>query len=127
MDFNGNLDRLILTAVIEPGLLGAVVADVLAGELSELGERSEKGNGGDVGAGFGHGEKLNVTGQEGCIVALAEEIGFADGLVGEGSIKGRGGQSPTKSHEEAGENAKEVAHWAFPRGSITLNLALPQP
>src|SRR6266403_1164562 len=72
MDFNGNLDRLILTAVIEPGLLGAVVADVLAGELSELGERSEKGNGGDVGAGFGHGEKLDVTGQEGGIVALAE-------------------------------------------------------
>jgi hypothetical protein len=50
-------------------------------------------------------------------VALAEEIGFADGLVGEGSIKGRDRQRHTKSHEEAGENekAKEVAHWNFPK------------
>ena len=43
-------------------------------------------------------------------MALAEEIGFTDGLVGEGIIKGGSGQSHTKNHEEADKNAKGVAH-----------------
>jgi hypothetical protein len=74
--------------VIELGLLRAVVTDVVAGELSELREWSKKSDGRDVGAGFGRREKLDVIGQEGRIMALAEKIGFADGLVGERSIEG---------------------------------------
>ncbi len=61
-------------------------------------------------AGLGRREKLDVIVQEGCIVALAEEIGFADGLVGEGNIKCRSGQSHTNSDEEAGEGANDTAH-----------------
>jgi len=57
-DFDDDLDNLLLTKMIEPSLLGAVVADVVAGGLSEPGEWSEKSNGGDVGAGFGQGQNL---------------------------------------------------------------------
>jgi len=57
-DFDDDLDNLLLTKMIEPSLLGAVVADVVAGELSELGERSEKSNGRNVGATFGRGGNL---------------------------------------------------------------------
>ncbi len=45
IDFDGDLDELWLATVIEKGLLRAVVADVVAGELSELREGSKKTNG----------------------------------------------------------------------------------
>ncbi len=96
--------------MIEAGLLRAVVADVVAGELGELREGSEKSNGRDVRAGPGQREKFDVIAQERCVVALAEEIGFANGLVGERNIKGRSGQSYTNSDEEAGEDSKGMAH-----------------
>jgi hypothetical protein len=48
--------------------------------------------------------------RDGAIVALAEEIGFADGFVGKRGLKGRSRQSHTKGHEEAGENAKDLPH-----------------
>src|SRR5713226_1699965 len=92
IDLNGDLDGLIVAAVIEKGLLGAVVTDVVAGELSELREGSEKGNGRDMRAGLGRREKLDVFAQERCIVALAQEIGFADGFVGERSVEGECGR-----------------------------------
>jgi hypothetical protein len=33
-------------------------------------------------------------------VALAEEIGFADGLVGQGSVEGEGGRGQKRSSDE---------------------------
>jgi hypothetical protein len=71
----------LLTAVVEESLLGVVVADVVTGELGKLRERREKSNGRDVRPGLGQRERLDVLAQEGCIVALAKEIGFADGFV----------------------------------------------
>src|SRR6267143_226040 len=101
--------------MIEPGLLSAIRTQVVIRELSELDEGSDKSSGSDVRPGLGQREKLDVIAQEGDIMALAEEISFANGLVGEGSIKGRGGQSHTKGQEEAGEDAKGTAHWDNPR------------
>jgi hypothetical protein len=110
INLHGDLDGLFLIEVIEAGLLGTVRAETAIGELGELRERGEERDGRDVGAGLGRREKLDVSAQEGCIMALAEEIGFADGFVGERGIEGRGRQRHTKSHEEAGEEMKEVAH-----------------
>src|SRR5260370_28478548 len=110
IDFDGDLDGLFLATVIEEGLLRAVVTDIAAGELGELREGSEKSNRRDVRAGLWWRKKLDVFGQEGGIVALAQEISFADGLVREGSVEGSGRQSQTKSHKEAGEELQDVAH-----------------
>ena len=41
-------------------------------------------------------------------MALAEEIGFANCLVGERNIEGRCGQEYRSSHEKAREDAKHV-------------------
>jgi hypothetical protein len=111
IDFDGDLDELFFAEMIEPGLLSAVIGDAAIGELSELREWSEKSNGRDVGAGLGRWEKLDVFAQEGCIVALAEEVGFADGGVRERRVEGgSGGKRKANSQEQRAEDAREVAH-----------------
>jgi hypothetical protein len=97
IDFDSDFDELILAEMIEPGLLSAVTADAVIGELSELREGSKKTNGRDVGACLGRREKLDVPGQEGCIVALAEEIGFTDGFVGERGVESKSGTGQEQS------------------------------
>jgi hypothetical protein len=80
-----------LIAVIESGLLGAVTGGVLAGLLDEKSKRSEHGDGGDVGPGFGRRQEFCVFVEEsghGFVTTLAEEIGFANGLIGQGSVEG---------------------------------------
>ena len=96
--------------MIKQGLLRTVAADVAAGELGKLREGSEQSNGRDVGAGLWPREKFDVIAQEGCIVALAEEISLADGFVGKRSVKGRGGQRHAKNHKQAGNETNEVTH-----------------
>ncbi len=64
----------------------------------------------DVRAGLGRREKFDVLGQEGCIVALAEEIGFADGLVGKRRVKGIGGQRHTENHKQACDRTNDATH-----------------
>src|SRR5712691_4622983 len=86
--------------MIEAGLLSAVAADAVLGELSELREWGEKSNGRNVGAGLGRREKLDVFAQVGCIMALAEEIGFADGLVGQGTVESESGRSKQQGRSE---------------------------
>src|SRR5712664_2894189 len=87
IDLDGDLDGLFFAVVVEERLLRAVVTNIVAGELCELREWGEKSDGRDVRAGFGQWEKLDVIGKERCIVTLAEEIGFADGFVGEGRLE----------------------------------------
>ena len=102
-----------MAAVIEQGLLCAVVADVAAGELCELRERGEKYDGRNVRTGFGRWEMPGISFEEmhnRLIMALTEEISFADGLVGERRIKGKSGRSHTKNHEQAGEESNDVTH-----------------
>jgi hypothetical protein len=43
-------------------------------------------------------------------VTLAEEISFANGFIGEGSVEGCGWESQTKSREEADEELTDMAH-----------------
>src|SRR6266478_4389772 len=78
-----------LIAMIECGLLGAVVG-LPTGMLDEKGERSKESDGGDVRAGFGRRKGFCVFVEEsshGFVAALTEEIGFADGLVGQGRVE----------------------------------------
>jgi hypothetical protein len=111
INFDGDLDELFFAEMIEPGLLGAVRAEMAIGELGELREWSEKSDGRDVGAGLGRREKLDVFAQERCIVTLAEEVGFADGGVRERRVKGgSGGKRKANSQEQRAEDGREVAH-----------------
>jgi hypothetical protein len=99
--------------VVERGLLRAVVADVTVGVLDKLDERRQECDRGDIRTELGRRETLDVFAQnrgESSVVALAEEIGFADRLIREGSVDGKSGQRNTESHEEAGEDAKDVTH-----------------
>src|SRR5438132_13519068 len=107
--------------MIQQSLLRTVVPDVIAGDLGKLREGSEKSNGGNVRAGLGPREKLDVIGEEGCVVALAEEISFADGNGGERGVNGRGRQRHTKDHKQATEEANEVTHKGFHRGQYSAN------
>jgi hypothetical protein len=91
IDFDSDLDNLVLAEMIKPGLLSGVTTDAVIRDLSELREGGEKSNGRDVGACLGRREKLDVIAQEGCIMALAEEIGFADGFVGERCVESKSG------------------------------------
>jgi hypothetical protein len=92
-----------LIAMIKGCLLGTVTGGVLAGLLDEESERSEYSNGGDVRTGFWRRKKLCVFVEEsghGFVTTLAEEVGFADGLVGQGRIEGEGGGGQEQQSSE---------------------------
>jgi hypothetical protein len=94
LDLNDDSHEFGLIAMIECGLLGAVTGGVLAGLLDEKGEGSEESDGGDVGTRFQWRKEFRVFVEESghrFVMALAEEIGFADGLIGEGRVEGEGG------------------------------------
>src|SRR5467141_4802573 len=92
-DLDDDFYGFLLAAVIECGLLGAVAGALFTGELGNEGERRKQSDGRDVGAGLGRRENPGVLVEEtskGFIAPLAEEVGFANGLVGQGSVKGEG-------------------------------------
>jgi hypothetical protein len=94
LNVNDDLHEFLLDWMIKAGLLSAVIADVTIGELCELDKWSEERDRRDVRTGFGRLEVLGVFVEEarnGSIVALAEEIGFADSFVGQGAVEGKGG------------------------------------
>ncbi len=114
LDLNKDEHEFFLTAVIVQSLLGTVVADVTVGILDKLDERRQESDRGDIRTGLGRWGVLNVFTQDrrkSSVVALAEEVGFADGLIGEGSVDGKSGQGNTKGHEEAGGKSKGVTHF----------------
>ena len=91
LDLNDDSHKFGLIAMIESGLLGAVTGGVLAGLLDEYSERSEESDRDNVRTGFRRLQKPCVFVEErghGFVTALAEEIGFADGLIGQGSVEG---------------------------------------
>lgn len=98
-----DLDRFPQMAVIKLSLLRTVVGGLLAGEKNSLSERSEAGDEGDVRSGTRNGQLLRVFFEgfgKGFVVALAEEVGFADGLFGERSVEG----GERLNEEERGED-----------------------
>ena len=118
LNLDDDADDFFLIAVILLGLLGAVVHDALAGELGDESERSEESDRRDIGTGFGHREQLCVFRKqvgEVLSVALAEEIGFADGFFGEGSGHGKGRRRQQQdSYEKAGRGAEPLTHLGSP-------------
>jgi len=83
----------VAAAVIEFGLLGAIAHGTAAGSFDDLCVGSVDFDLGDVGASFGRREGANVLreeGESGLVVVSAEEIGIADGFLGEGSVEGGG-------------------------------------
>jgi hypothetical protein len=90
-DLNDDFHGFRLAAVIERGLLRAVARAVLTRELGRESERGKESNGSDMWASLGWGEVFGVfvkETSEGFIAALAEEVGFADGLVGKRGVEG---------------------------------------
>jgi len=106
-----------LIAMIECGLLGAVVG-LPTGMLDEKGERSKESDGGDVRAGFGRRKGFCVFVEEsshGFVAALTEEIGFTDGLVGQGRVESEDERrQEQKSGKDYCRRASGVRHWTMP-------------
>jgi hypothetical protein len=95
LDLHYDSYEFALVAMIESSLLSAITGRVLAGFLDEKSERSKEGDGGDVRAGFRRREEFCVFIEKsghGFVTPLAEEISFANGLVGQGSVEGEGGR-----------------------------------
>jgi len=95
LDFNEDEHEFFLTAMIVQRLLRAVVADVPVGVFHKLDEGRQESDGRNIRTRLGRREILDVFAQYrrvSSVVALAEEISFTDGLVGEGCVKGRSGQ-----------------------------------
>jgi hypothetical protein len=91
LDDNSHEFRLI--AVINLGLLRAVVADKSIVELDDLDERRLERYEGHIRTSFGRGKKLRVLLEQprvSAVMALAEEVSFANGLVREGHKEGQG-------------------------------------
>ena len=91
MDLHTDSYEFALVAMIKSSLLSAVTGGVLAGLLDHKSERSEEGDGIDVRAGLRRRKEFCIFVEEsshGLVAALAEEIGFADSLVGEGRVEG---------------------------------------
>src|SRR6266849_7082022 len=82
-------------AVVTGGVLGAVAEGALAGKLDGFSVGSKQFHGRNPGTGFGNGEVAAVFIEKlgGLfIAALAEEVGFADGLIGQGAVESKGGR-----------------------------------
>jgi hypothetical protein len=80
-------------AVVPGGLLRAVAHAVKLRELDHLRKRSVDLDFGYIGTGLGRRKGLKVAGKEssgGFVMALAEEIGFANSFIGEGRLEGKG-------------------------------------
>jgi|ERR1700737_2970964 len=112
MDFDGDLDDFRMGTIVKQRLLRAVSANVIVGGLGECRVRGEQGDRRDVRTGFGDWEIPGIVVQEmkeSLIVALAEEIGFANGFIGERSIVGEEierKQKPELKCDEAGNHDK---------------------
>jgi len=107
MDLHTDSYEFALVAMIKSSLLSAVTGGVLAGLLDHKSERSEEGDGIDVRAGLRRRKEFCIFVEEsshGLVAALAEEIGFADSLVGEGRVEGErvGHEKQCSEEREAG-------------------------
>ena len=95
LNLHQDSDNLRLAAMIELGLLGAVVHRALAGQLGEESKRRQESDRRNVWARVGRREESHVFAEklsEVLVIALAEEIGLANGFGREGSVKSEGGR-----------------------------------
>src|SRR6266852_1926820 len=114
LDLNNDPYEFALVAMIERSLLSTVTGSVLAGLLDEKGEGSEESDRGDVGTRFRRRKEFRVFVEESghrFVMALAEEIGFADGLVGERRVEGeRGRRQECSSDKNCSDGAGREGH-----------------
>ena len=107
LDADKNENGVAAIAIILFRLLGAIVAGLLAREVDDLGVRSEQLDFGDVRTFFGESETSGVRSKHlrhFLVIALAEEVGVADGLAGQGKVKGKRGRSEKQArHENCGD------------------------
>src|SRR6266852_6243727 len=106
-DFDGDFDGFLMAAVIQCGLLRAVVSDERVRIVNELSERGEQCDRANIRTGFWRREVLGIfvkEARECAIVALAEEIGFADGFVRQRGVEGEGRRNQKKSGEDERES-----------------------
>jgi len=102
LDLHHDSYEFALVAMIESGLLGTVTQGVLARLLDEKSERSEESDRSDVRAGFWRRKEFCVFVEEsghGVVMALAEEVSFANGLLGKGRVEGDGRLAEQKSKD----------------------------
>ncbi len=108
-EFNSDSDAEAVSdlAVVTGGVLGAVAEGALAGKLDGFSVGSKQFHGRNPGTGFGNGEVAAVFIEKlgGLfIAALAEEVGFADGLIGQGAVESKGG----RGQQEGGREYREA-------------------
>lgn len=98
--------------MVEFGLLSAVVAEVGIGTGDGLDERCADADGRNVRAGLGRPEEPGVLREQariGPVMALAEEVSFADCFGGERSIEGKGARREKESSgEDRGGSRSEL-------------------
>ena len=95
-----------LAAMVELSLLCAVSGAMLAGGLNSQRKRCEERDRSDVRPGARHGKNLGVFGKKAgraFVSALAEEIGFADGLLRKRRVESEG----RRSKKSRGQNSKD--------------------
>jgi hypothetical protein len=109
LDADEDLDEILLALMVKPGLLSAVIADVGIGEEGQLDEGSEEGDGRNIGTGMRRREVPCVfveKARDGSVMALAEEISFTNGFIGEIGFKGGSwGRRQTKRQKQDDEEA----------------------
>src|SRR5258708_7964051 len=113
-DFDGDFDGFLMAAVIQCGLLLAVVSDERVRIVNELSKRGEKCDRADIRTGFWRWQALGIFVEETherTVMALAEEIGFADGFVRQRGVEGEGRRNQKKSGEDERESgSRECRH-----------------
>lgn len=95
IDANANENRIGSGVIVLGRLLGTVAHAVDARPLDELRIRRVKLDLGDIRPGFGGRQGLEIRSKKvgrAFVVALAKEVGVADGFVGEGRLKREDGQ-----------------------------------
>jgi len=105
IDPDADEDAILLAAVVLGGLLRAVADGLTAGGFNELNVGGIDLDLRDEGAFVWFGQQAEIgvkEGNGGLIVALAEEVGFADGFVGKGSVEGERGRGQEQSDREDG-------------------------
>jgi hypothetical protein len=109
LDVDEDLDVILLALMVKTRLLSAVVADVAIGEEDELDEGSEEGDGRNIGTRLRRREAACVfveKAENGSVMALAEEIGLADGFIREDGVEGGSwGRCQTKRQKQDDEEA----------------------
>jgi len=90
VDANADVKMISMAAIVQCGLLDAVARGATAGSFEDLRVGSVDLNFGDVGAIVRGGKGAEIGREErvgGLVVALAKEVGLADGFVGEWGVK----------------------------------------